>query len=42
MAKPKKSRAQQTLPEHPLVTALLAELQASEERRCVRSDCTHS
>ena len=32
MAKPKKSRAQQTLPEHPLVTALLAELQAIEER----------
>ena len=32
MAQPKKSRAQQTLPEHPLVTALLAELQAIEER----------
>ena len=33
MAKPKKSRAQQTLPEHPLVTALLAEVQVIEERR---------
>ena len=32
MAQPKKSRTQQTLPEHPLVTALLAELQAIEER----------
>ncbi len=32
MAKPKKSRAQQTLPEHPLVTALLAELQAIDDR----------
>jgi hypothetical protein len=35
MAKPNKSRAQQTLPEHPLVTALLAELQAIEDwRQC--------
>jgi hypothetical protein len=33
MAKPKQSRAQQTLPEHPLVTALLAEVQLIEERR---------
>ena len=33
MAQPKKSRAQQTLPEHPLVTALLAEVQLIEERR---------
>jgi hypothetical protein len=33
MAQPKKSRAPQTLPEHPLVTALLAELQLIEERR---------
>ena len=33
MAQPKKSRPQQTLPEHPLVTALLAELQAIDDRR---------
>ena len=33
MAQPKKSRAQPTLPEHPLVTALLAEVQVIEERR---------
>ena len=33
MAQPKKSRTQQTLPEHPLVTALLAEVQLIEERR---------
>ena len=33
MAQPKKSRAQQTLPEHPLVTALLAEVQAIDDRR---------
>ena len=33
MAQPKQARAQQTVPEHPLVTALLAELQVIEERR---------
>jgi hypothetical protein len=33
MAKPNKSRAQQTVQEHPLVMKLLAELQAIEERR---------
>ena len=33
MAQPKKSRAQPTLPEHPLVTALLAEVQAIDDRR---------
>ena len=33
MAQPKKSRPQQTLPEHPLVTELLAELHVIEERR---------
>jgi hypothetical protein len=33
MAKPNKSRAQQTLQEHPMVEELLAELQAIEERR---------
>jgi hypothetical protein len=33
MAKPKKSRAQQTVQEHPLVTTLLAELQAIDDRR---------
>ena len=32
MAQPKKSRTQQTLPEHPLVMALLAELQAIDDR----------
>ena len=33
MAKPNKSRAQQTLQEHPLVTELLAEVQAIDDRR---------
>ena len=33
MAKPNKSRAQQTLQQHPMVEELLAELQAIEERR---------
>jgi hypothetical protein len=33
MAKPHTSRAQQTWQEHPLVTALLVELAALEERR---------
>ena len=33
MAKSHKSRAQQTLQEHPLVTELLAELQAIDDRR---------
>jgi len=33
MAKSNKSRAQQAWQEHPLVTALLAELSAIEERR---------
>ena len=37
MAQPKKSRTQQTLPEHPLVMALLAELQAIDDRR----QCAH-
>jgi hypothetical protein len=33
MAKPNKSRDHQTLQEHPLVTELLAELQAIDDRR---------
>lgn len=33
MVKSNKSRDQQTVQEHPLVTELLAELQAVEERR---------
>jgi hypothetical protein len=33
MVKPKKSRDQQTLQEHPMMPELLAELQAIEERR---------
>ena len=33
MAKPHTSRAKQTLQEHPLVTALLAEVQAIDDKR---------